>query len=542
MPRIACLRIPRFQIVVQQKHEQLKGKALALVNGKLTASGYSRARIFMHSQEADKYKIRNNMRLAEAKAQCADLILREQDEALYKIAEQKLVSELISCSPKVKVQTMGITLLDASGLTLQGGESQFCHNVLKLCSKSGYTDSSVGIANSAFAAIVASQINKKRFNIVPQKEDAKFLAPLSIQYLELSEEIENTLLTLGITTLGQLASIPVSELNKRFSKFSEIIWKPWELAQGIDNCQPTLPEIEKIYECFLDLGSAISHFSEITFALKSMLDRLINDLKQNGLCAQEIILSLYNDTNKFDERILPLMQSTNDAKFLLEIIRLSINAKPLTREPTSIKLIISRFTPEKWEQSILDKDEHSTRPTSNKLTQTELSLLQRFSTRLGKNTIFKAQASNQYLSENAGVWIPMTEDSNNSLKENLLPLDLKYLQEKGHHPIASDLVLRPTLPAAEVLVHLNNEKPAAINYKRRWYKVKSITNPEYLSCQWWSNAVAKDYYKIFVEPLAGTTSTMQNDIHSHNINNQTFLMLLTYDKLKNNWRIEGIYD
>ncbi len=358
MPRIACLHLPRFPIIVQQKHEQLQGKPLALISGKLTASGYSRARIFMYSQEADQYKITSNMRLAEAKAQCSNLILREQDGSLYKIAERQLVSELIRYSPKVKAQALGIVLLDASGLSLQGGESQFCHNVLKLCSKSGYTDSYISIADCAFAAMVASQVNKRRINIIAKNEDAKFLAPLSIKHLNLSEEIEDTLLTLGIITLGQLANIPISELNKRFSKFSEIIWKPWELAQGIDNYQPTLPERENIYECFVDLGDAVSQFSEIIFALKSMLDRLIYDLKQHNLYAQELILSLYNDTNKFDERTLALIQPTIEAKFLLEIIRLSLNAKPLTRELTSIKLIISRVSPRIWEQTSISRDEH----------------------------------------------------------------------------------------------------------------------------------------------------------------------------------------
>ncbi len=107
------------------------------------------------------------------------------------------------------------------------------------------------------------------------------------------------------------------------------------------------------------------------------------------------------------------------------------------------------------------------------------------------------------------------------------------MQEKGHQPVACDLVLRPTLPAPEVLVQLSDKKPTAINYKKRWYKIKSITNPEYLSCQWWDKAVAKDYYKILVEPLISTTTSI---IH------ETFLMLLTHDKIKNNWRIEGIYD
>jgi hypothetical protein len=250
------------------------------------------------------------------------------------------------------------------------------------------------------------------------------------------------------------------------------------------------------------------------------------------LCIQELLLSLYNDTNKFDERILPLLEPTNKTKFLLEIIRLSLNAKPLSRELTNIRLKVSRHAPEKWQQNTFNANEQI--QNNNDLSQTELSLLQRFSTRIGKDSIFKAQPSNQYLTENAGVWVPISNNPD-LIKENILPLDLKYLQEKKHFSAVADLVLRPRSKTNEVLVQLSNEKPSAINYKKRWYKIISITNPEYLSCQWWTNAVAKDYYKVLLTPL-------NNHLNISNNINQTILMLLTFDKLKNKWDIEGIYD
>src|SRR6516162_5187383 len=83
MSRIACLHIPTFQIVVHQKHEQLKKQPFALVTGSLTPGGYSRARIFMCSKEAGKQGVRTNMRLSEAKAICSELILHELDQGLY---------------------------------------------------------------------------------------------------------------------------------------------------------------------------------------------------------------------------------------------------------------------------------------------------------------------------------------------------------------------------------------------------------------------------------------------------------------------------
>ncbi len=448
MSRIACLHIPQFQIAAQQKHKQIK------------------------------------------------------DESTYKTIQRNLVIDLISCSPRVKAQGLDVILLDASGLSLRGGENKFCHHVLKTCSLTGFTNAYIGIADSAFAAIVASRSISKRINIIPAGYDAQFLAPLSIKHLGLDPEIENTLLALGIKTMGKLASLPLAELNERFSKAGEIIWKPWELSQGIDNRQPTVPEPQKTFQCFLDLGGAISSFNEIVFALKSMLDRLTVDLKEEGFIAQELVLSLYHETNKFDERVLELIRPTHEAKFLLEVIRLSLAAKAPERELTGIGLSVSRFTQEQWKQTNFDKlatnnTSADKNTASNKLTTAELLLLQRFAARLGKNKIFTAKANDQYISENAGVWIPVASES---AQQNILPVDVAYTKHKVKEQMIADLVLRPTMPPPQVLVQLKDSRPAAINYKKRWYKIKSISEPEYLSCQWWSKATAKYYYKILVAP------------------------------------------
>ena len=126
MLRIACLHIPRFQIVVHQKHEELEKKPFALVEGKLTPGGYNRARIFMCSEEAARQGIFPEMRLSEAKAECSELALRELDRTLYLSVQRQLMSTLINCSPKITAQDLGEFLLDASGLLHMGGESKFC--------------------------------------------------------------------------------------------------------------------------------------------------------------------------------------------------------------------------------------------------------------------------------------------------------------------------------------------------------------------------------------------------------------------------------
>lgn len=549
MSRIACLHIPRFQIVVHQKHEQLTHQPFALISGKLTPGGYSRARIFMCSKEASKHNISPQMRLSEAKAVCSQLVLRELDRELYLNAQSQLTDILTSCSPKVTAQELGDFLLDASGLLHLGGESKFCHNVLKVCSRAGFTDAYIGIADSAFAATVATRLTAKHLYMVPAGKDAEFLAPLSIKHLRLDPDIESSLLNLGIKSMGQLVNLPVQSLVQRFGTEGRLAH---ELAQGRDSRNPTVPEPELKFECWADMGGAISLLNETTFALKAMLDQLTADLKQHGLWAEELVVSLYNEDDKFNERTLKLIRPSNHAKFLLQVIKLSLEADPLEREFTRIKISISRFSKELWEQPPIDentikplmhRDESrlslNQRSANNgsggtaKLPSSLLLLLQRFMTSMGSSMTATAVASDHYTLDQAGTWMPVTAKS---FSDSIIPINLDYItrdSEAGFMP--SDMVLRRN--SAQVLVELKDDVPAAVNYQRQWYRIKSITRPEHLSVFWWDKLSSKDYYRILVEP-ATTRPTLEKQSDSQ----QVYLMLLTHDRQSGAWRVEGFFD
>src|SRR4029450_4936778 len=111
-----------------------KGKPLVLLTGKMTAGGSARAKVFMCSPAAHRQEVREGMRLSEARGVCAHLIWREYAPPLYLDAQKNPLQDLISCSPKVTAQEIGVFLLDATGLRYLGGEDKFCRQVLKVSS------------------------------------------------------------------------------------------------------------------------------------------------------------------------------------------------------------------------------------------------------------------------------------------------------------------------------------------------------------------------------------------------------------------------
>lgn len=544
MSRIACLRIPRFQIVVQQKHEpELKGKPFVLIGG--------RSRVLLCSAEAERKYVRVGMRLSEARAVCSELIWRDYDEHIYIKAQKEMLAELVACSPRVSACQVGTFLIDADGLSLLGGENYFARNVLKFVSRKGYTECSIGMADSAFAAIVAAQNKKCRWHIVEHGKDRQFLSTLSIDFLPIKSELREIFYGLGIERMGQLTALPVDEVASRFESEGLLAYN---LASGIDARQPSLPKIETEFQCYVDMGGPIEALNDTLFVIKSMLDRLTQLLIEKGLCAEEIVVCFYSDEDLFDERTVRLIRPSSQSKFLLEVLRLSIENKRLEKEFTSLRLIVSRTSIEVFKQMpVLSNDASGIIPSEENgvFSESFLLLVQKLNTRYGgDNVLVKPVPVDQYTPDRAGEWQPAissrkqaepqtrsSKGKRNSGKRELsvvsserkrLAIAVDYIKEKtGTAGLVSGLVLKRHPSPIAVFMEVHKTKPQAFTYEGRLYRIQSITNPECLSGLWWEEPVRKSYYTALVQPAASDLMLM---------------MLLVYDHECQTWFIEGEYD
>jgi protein ImuB len=527
MSRIACLHIPRFQIAVHRKHEpELKGKPIVILKGTSGTGTFGRARILVCSEEATAKNVISGMKLSEARAVCADVTWREWDDRLYQEAQKKLVQQLISCSPKVSGQQQGILILDASGLRRMGGESQFCRNVLREASKCGFTEGKLGIADSAFAAIVASRTRKKRWYTVPVGQDTDFLSVLSVKHLPISAEMFDALQTLGVKTMGQLIKISADALVDRFGPEG---MKAYRLVMGFDDRYPTLPNTERKFEASMEAGVPLESMNEIVFMLKSMLERLTLELRNNGLWAEELLLSFFNSDDMFHQRPVKLIRPSSQAKFLTEVVKLALEADPIQREFTGLSLLVSRYSKETWEQTALAAPGIGKQPnSSDERSEAMMLLLQRFAARLGDSALVQPVPNDQHIPEFAGAWLPIFEDPT---KRSILPINQDYVKtELGQTGLVSGLVLKRNSSPQEVLVDLQGSTPRAITCQGRWHRVIHITQPERLSGMWWETPVKKSYYVATIESPNATTAA------------PTALVLLAHDHQHNNWLLEGFYD
>lgn len=526
----------------------------------------NRAQVVLCSKEAATQRVYAGMKLSEAKAVCSDLLVREYDEKLYGKFQTHLLHHLVAASPKISSVDFGTFLIDAAGLTHLGGESRFCLHVQKLINTSGYPEVQIGIADSAFAAQVASKSKAKRHCVVPAGKDREFLSKLSVQHLPVDPEMQESLYGLGIKTIGQLLELPTEEVLKRFGNDG---LKALELAQGNDQMRAQIVQPEVRYESYIDLSFPVESLQQTQFILKSMLEQISNKLKENSLLAEELEVTFFNDNDKFDERTLKLLRPSSNTKFLLEIVKLSLEANPLIREYTGLHIVVSRFAEESWWQNkvrVVDAEQQSAQAKlaakisankestafvieSNSELQAEpfALLLQRFMTRLGAGSIVRPVANDQHLPDEAGKWLPLSSDNPGAA---VLPIDISFMSsETGPSALACGLILKKSPDPEVVLVEYSGKTPTAITYQGRWHRIKELTEPEKLSGLWWEKPVRKSYFIALIESASDRDRAKGLRAVSNQRNSMTavaecdhYLVLLVHDHETNCWQLEGFFD
>lgn len=511
----------------------------------------------MCSDEAAKRGVTAGMKVSEAQAVCAQLQVREYDVRLYQEFQQRLCWELIDCSPKVSAVEPGHFILDASGLSYLGGEKKLCRLIHKLAAKAGFHDVHVGIADSAFTALVASKFKRRQYYIVPVGCDKDFLSSLTISHLPINDDMQRSLHELGIRTMGQMVSLGEEALVQRFGHDGV---RAWLLANGLDKAEPSLPVAEREFKCRVDLNSPIELLHEIQFVLKSLLDRLVRELQQEALWAEELVLGFFNGDDKFDERPIKLLRPTSHAKFLLEVIRLSLEANPIRREVTGITLSISRYCGENWEQVNIGADsgshiengaiKHSPDsaiaelPPDNKGLSLTL-MLQRFVSRLGDTSVVRPVPNDQHIPEKSALWLPV---ASKPTVNPVLPINLSYSNNFiAASNLAAGLTLRQCQKPIPALVEFQGETPCSISYEGTWYTVSQITLPERLSGLWWAAPVRRSYYVALLEPRREKRMIANHANHQAMSQAQTssqsgLLVSLVHDHEENGWLIHGFYD
>ncbi len=364
MPRLACVLVPLFPLAARLRSEpDLKGEAVVVVEGNGNA-----ARVIAASRRARRAGIGAGMTLPQARALLPRLTARGRDRESERAAQEALLEAADAFSPRVEDGGEGVVHLDLEGIPglsrlqpphpgplPQGGEGiappslparegiapfplpagkgegegkAFAERILgcdliAAAGKAGLP-ARAGIASSKLAARIAAGLPDSP-RVVPEREEAAFLAPLPLSRLCPEIEIAATLERWGVRSIGDFARLPQGEVESRLGALGRQFH---EAARGLDPrpLEPRLPALS--FSEGMDLEWPLVALEPFLFVGNAALERLTHRLDGQGLACRSLELALKLDPEGCDARAIALPAPTRDVKTLLTLVRLELEARP----------------------------------------------------------------------------------------------------------------------------------------------------------------------------------------------------------------------
>jgi DNA polymerase-4 len=219
-----------FAAVEQRDRPELRGKPVVVGGGGPTDRGV----VSTASYEARRFGIRSAMPLRTAAKLCPDAIFVPVDGAKYQRVSREIMAVLRRFTPLVEPVSIDEAFLDVTGSQALFGDGERIARRIKeaITAETGLT-ASVGVAANKLVAKVGSDLRKPDgLVVVPPGEESAFLAPLPISRLwGVGPQTAAALREYGVTTIGDLAALPLDVLVRRLGKHGAALH---DRALGID--------------------------------------------------------------------------------------------------------------------------------------------------------------------------------------------------------------------------------------------------------------------------------------------------------------------
>lgn len=340
MARIACFYVPMFPLAARLRSEpDLLQEAIAIVDG-----NGNNAHIVAATRRARAKGIRPGMSLAQARSILPKLIARARDTECERTAQEALFEVAETFSPRVEDAGEGLLYVDVTGMDrhyrLAGGlsaslenrqpttdnaspESNLARAAMQAAEEIGLP-ARVGIAASKLAARVAAELPKSP-TVVEAGKELEFLAPLPLERLTPELDAATTLKRWGITSAGELAGLPESEVASRLGELGRELHYA---ARGIDP-RPLIPRVlPPEFREGMELEWPLVALEPFLFIASAALDRLSKRMEIQGFACKRLELTMNLEPDGFHARAIDLPAPTRDVKTMLTLLRLELEKTP----------------------------------------------------------------------------------------------------------------------------------------------------------------------------------------------------------------------
>lgn len=322
-----------FVSVEQARNPALVGKAV-IVGGDPAGRGVAATA----SYEARVFGVSSGMPLRTAKRLAPDAIFLPGDFREYSRVSRLFHAILADYTPLVESGGLDEAYLDITGCEHLIGQPPVAAASIRarIRAELGIA-ASVGIASSKVVAKVASDRAKPDGVCeVPYGGEASFLAPLPLRALPgLGASTEKKLSTLGISTLGQLAGLPLPTLEGLFGPHAGALA---ERARGIDGARISGDGPQKSISRESTFNHDVADPAHLRAVLRGFSESVGSQLRSSSKRARTVTLKVrFDDFTTISRNLTPKQPvNSNEAIFaaadaLLTAVR--------TKEKRPVRLI-----------------------------------------------------------------------------------------------------------------------------------------------------------------------------------------------------------
>lgn len=356
-----------FAAVEQRDNPVYRGKPVIV--GADPKEGHGRGVVSTCSYEARKFGVHSAMPISIAYRKCPDAIFLPVDMEKYCRVSRQILGIFNSFTPRVEAVSIDEAFLDISDTyQLFGSPLDTCRTIKERIKKETGLSASVGLAPTKMAAKIASGLKKPDALVeVTQKGLLDFLHPLNVGTLwGVGKKTRDSLSSLGIVTIGDLAKRSKIELVGLFGKNGEWFW---EMSKGIDtsevDSEREAKSISNESTFEKDTRNSELILSELSYLCEQVSDRL----RALNLKCRTITLKIRLESFETHTRALTLGDPTNFTEALFGTVkRLFIEFGAAERKVRLVGVKVSNFSRADELKLFSDKNDLRKEKLSNAVT------------------------------------------------------------------------------------------------------------------------------------------------------------------------------
>jgi protein ImuB len=224
---------------------------------------------------------------------CPALRAPDAEQAVF----DAMLDRLDDLSPRIEAVDRGVALVDITGLgPLLGDERRIAARAVTLARGIAPLPVQAGVGDNRWLAVLAARLARSQrpgakaaFHAIPAREGAAALAPLPLDLLPADPATRARFALFGLTSMGQLATLPRSAVGAQFGEAGERLQ---QLARGRDP-RPLIPRRRpERHTAQATFEPPAEGITEIALAVRRLAAELCDTLRARHLAPGRATLKL----------------------------------------------------------------------------------------------------------------------------------------------------------------------------------------------------------------------------------------------------------